>query len=179
MPKKKVFWLIKMTMTFPTYDIKMYYILESLLSEIISHTVKFLSFFFFMFSSHTNLNMLNVCASFHTDLPKLQSVLNIVLLDIISLQIHCSELSYKSTAASDKTEVTRSCHKFCDNWLLTFFETNVSLSHLMYLTSMQTSKTAFFPAVIHRPGLLTCLQASLSQHMKLERERERASHTAD
>lgn len=52
---------------------------------------------------------------FHTDLPKLQSVLNIVLLDIISLQIHCSELSYKSTAASDKTEVTRSCHKFCDN----------------------------------------------------------------
>lgn len=53
-----------MTMTFPTYDIKMYYILESLLAEIISHTVKFLSFFFFMFSSHTNLNMLNVCASF-------------------------------------------------------------------------------------------------------------------
>lgn len=120
---------------------------------------------------------------FHTDLPKLQSVLNNVLLDIISWQIHwhiigefAVNFPINPQQPLIKTEVTRSCHKFCDNWLLTFFETNVSLSHLMYLTSMQTFKTAFFPAVIHRPGLLTCLQASLSQHMKLERERESFPH---
>ena len=53
------------------------------------------------------------------------------------------------------------------------FSVTLNVCHVFIVncdTSLQTSETAFFPAVIHRPGLLTCLQASLSRHMKLERQ---------